>query len=557
MRKSFLFPLVLVGTATVGCSSSSSGGSSPADSGPPKETGAADSSTADGGAKDAAKDVANSADAGADAAGDAADAAAPPPTPTGTTIETGVNFVIQGVTDDGYVIYTTSTAVKAAPVAGGAAVTILDGGDSGAAPPTLVSHNDVFVWGNVDPNTGIGTLSLWTHASPTLQQLSTTSTAFIAAASSDSTAIVYSGGTSSDGSTGALFGVTTSTLASPVSIATGVDVSGQNGCNPILRFEGTGSSAVAVASYCVPLPPDAGAAVDGGPADAPPNLYAYPVSSWAPKTLGTNISVFAIDTAATAAAVGLASGQLQIAPVAGTTPLAIDATGTLASSPSVYLAKNDAFVLYATAGGALKSSVTTASSPTPLVATGVNGLDAVSPNETFALVHNGTDSNTGLPSDLSLASVTAAGTPTTVTSGTTVAGILGDPFTVDGSYAIFSSALTVDTNFNAVGNLTAVSTASPGTPIALATATVNSAAFSPTDLALSGTKLSFTDNFNASNGSTGSVDLKVIDLAGTAAAKVVMSGADPLYFVSFDKKYILYTITFGGSTDGIYSVAVP
>lgn len=494
------------------------------------------------------------------ASGDAGDAGTPP-TPTGTAIETGHDMVIIGVTEDGHVVYQTDSGISAAPVAGGHGTQLASAGDAASAPVAVVSHNVVFLWSNVDFNSGAGTLSVWTSSMtgpPKPVSTASQPPAFhsgFAAASADSSAIVFSTATSADGTTTSLAGATLSSLASPTVLASGLE--GAGGCTLGAVFTGTAAPFYAVATFCEP--------VDAG--DTPATVNAYSTNAWAAghagdggaPPLATSVTTFSVDQAAKAVAVGLDGGQLEIAALGGAARVPIDTASTLPPAPLLYLSKTDKFVLYATASGALKTSPVTMSSPTTLVASAVNGLDAVSPNEAWAFVHNGTDPNTTLPSDLSLASTATPGTPTTLVMGTTVAGVLGDAFTSDAtsSYAIFMTNIVQDNNNNDVGTLCAVATAAPTKIIKLATAAVNSATYSPADLALSGTKLSFTDNFNANIGNTGSVDLHVVDLATTTPSTIVMSGADPLYAVSFDKQHILYTITFGGSTDGIYTVPVP
>jgi hypothetical protein len=585
MRAARLLPFVLVGAAALGCSSSSGAGSSH-DASRPKDAGhaARDVAAKDSGLgeKDASSDVRATRrhDAGSDVtarptpdAGDAGDAggaadaadaapfgfdAGPPPTPQGTTLDTGADFAIQGVTDDGYVVYTTRTAVKAAPVAGGAPVTIVDMGEAGAgmAGATVV-HDDVFAWSNIDPSSFAGVLTLWNHTASIRQALSASSQAFVAAASADSSAILYTDASSADGMTASLLGANLASLASPSVLATRVDTSGQ-GCNPALAFTGAASPFHAVAAFCV-VTAGADAASDG-----PDSVYAYPTTTWTPATLATSAAAFWTDSQGTSVAVLLASGVLEVLPLgadAGSAVVLGLADGGAVSS--AYLSARDAFVLFDTSHGALVRSPVDKATPATLVAKDVAAIDRVSPSEAWAIVNKGTDPNTGLPTDLGLASTSKLGAPAILTGNSpTVAGVLGDAFTADStsSYVIFMTGLTVDGDNNAIGKLEAARASSPGTAIPLATAAVsafNGLTFTRPDLALTGTQISFTDNFDASRNNYGSVDLHVIDLATTTPSTTVMQGADPAYAVSFDRQRILYTITFGGITDGLYSVAVP
>jgi hypothetical protein len=87
-----------------------------------------------------------------------------------------------------------------------------------------------------------------------------------------------------------------------------------------------------------------------------------------------------------------------------------------------------------------------------------------------------------------------------------------------------------------------------------------------TDLALgaSSSKVVFVDNFTDTLGNLGQVDLHVVDLStvtpsstAVASGTTVMAGADPGFATSPDGTSIVYTISFGGSTDGLYVVPVP
>jgi hypothetical protein len=80
---------------------------------------------------------------------------------------------------------------------------------------------------------------------------------------------------------------------------------------------------------------------------------------------------------------------------------------------------------------------------------------------------------------------------------------------------------------------------------------------SATDYALTGSKIAYVDNFQSGNGLLGQADINVVDLSTTTVPTTVMKSADPLFVVTADKKYIVYTISFGASTDGLYSVPVP
>ena len=343
----------------------------------------------------------------------------------------------------------TDTAVKAAPVAGGPPTTLVTAGDAGASFGALVSASVVFLWTNLSQSSGAGTLSVWTHAAGVVTELSTTSVGGVAAASADGSTIVFSAGASRTSATGDLFGASLAALTTPVSLATAVDLSGQI-CPVSLAFSG----ANAVASFC--SVGDAGAAVDAG-GSSPLSVYTYPTSTWLPQTLATNAVSFQADTTGGLSAIATASGQLEIAAAGVTAPVLIDSVGTLATLPAFYMSKTDRCPLR---DGVVRS---------PDLARHVvgacdagahrrDGIDGTSPDEAWVLVNNNTDSNTGFPSDLGLASTALAGTPVSLTTGTTVAAALGDAFTADSRYALFMTNISVDDNENATGTLNAVAT---------------------------------------------------------------------------------------------------
>ena len=486
-------------------------------------------------------------DAGALTEGDA-DAAGPPPTPAGMTLEKVADVVILGLTDDGYVIYATGAGVEAGAVTGGVPMMLAAATDARGAPTGQVIHDDVFLWSNT--NGAVGTLSVWNHTLSKPTTISTSSILNFAAVSTDSATIAYSDGAAADGSSTAFAGASMSALSSPNTFASGVDTSSSSSCFVGMAFTGTGSSLTLLGTFC--------SLVDGG-VDGTQDLFAYPVTTWTSASLATNITEFSPDTTGNSVAIVLASGQLEVVPLAGGAAIPIDSAAALSASSFVYMSGTDKFVAYNTTAGALKTSTVTASTPQTLVPTSVSAFDGVSKSEDWTLVNNSTDSNTNLPSDLSLASLTMPGMPTSLVKATdmTVVAILGDAFTTDSSYAIYMTEVSQDLGMNNLGSLRAVATAKPTTVLSLAVASVASVSGSAPDLALSGSKLSFVDNFDANRSFGGQVDIHFIDLSTTSPSTIVMKAADPFYAVSFDKKFIVYTISYGGPTDGIYAVPVP
>jgi len=580
MRKAFLFPFLVLGTASFACSSSSGNGTPDAGT-PLKDTGTADHATIHVEAstmKDTGTTPKEAGKPPSDAASDVTKSdAGPPPTPAGTSIEKGL-LAIEGVTGDGYLIYANATTVKAVPEAGGTAITLIDAGEAGSMNGLYaeVLNDDVFIWTNVDSNTGASTLTLWNHTLlSTPKMVSTTSLPFVAAASDDSTAIVFATGVSADGTTVGLSGATITSLATPTSLVAGIDPGGQmSTCPPSVTFSGKGASLYAVVGSCKP------AVTDGG-TDGPLSVVSFPTATWTGAALATGATAFSIDDTGVSAAITLATGQLEIVPLAGGTPIVIDSgpDGGTALGMYSFLSKKDSFVLYNTSAGALTSSKVTASAPVTLLASGATEIDGLPASEAFALVDTGFDQNTGLLTGLALASTATANTSTAFVTGTDEAGMFGDAFTSDSKYVIYLANITPDDNMDNVGTLTAAAVATPATPITVAAKSGSTnqngslgigglefgnlsnflaGGSSATDYAVpGGSKIVFVDNFTSDNGQVGQVDLKVVDLSTTTAAVTVMKSADPMFALTPDGKYIIYTITFGGATDGLYTVAVP
>jgi hypothetical protein len=472
------------------------------------------------------------------------------------------------VTEDGYVVFTTDTGVLAAPVAGGAATVLVDLG-SGAMPIVMVVHNDVFIW-VTSPTTGgtVGALTVWNHTLvPTPTQLTDASFTYLAAASVDSSNILYSvADTSSVFNPITLYAATTSTLTSPVSLAS--SIYSEPGCIPAVAFTGTAAPFTAIASFCV-------AGDDGGMDYGPNNVFAYPTSTWKATQIAADANTmasppFSVDKSGDWVVVALGNGGVETVPLGAdsATAVPIAGSGTLPDVPeyvfdpavgnlAYYLSKTDAFVLYATGKGALVRSPVTTSTPTTLVGSNVNGLDGLSPDESWQIVNKNTDPSNGLPTDLSIASTATPATPTKLTgSSTSDCGVLGDPFTADSTFALFMTDI-VDGANSAVGTLHAVSTSDTAVDITVTSSAVMASNYSPVDLALTKTQIVYADSFDSSIGTAGGVTVNFVDVATKGLPTVLVAGVNPSFFVSFDKKRVLYTINAGGSTDGIYSVAVP
>ena len=504
------------------------------------------------------------------------------PLPTPRALDTEPGCMIQGVTDDGYVVYSTEGAVKAVPVVGGTPVTL-----AGAPGNATVVHDVVFVWtGFGDDMLGVGNLAIWTSRMSAPQQVSTTSTEGVAAASADSSLVVYAGGAPPGRATTSLYAASVSALGSPTEIAKNLDTTLAS-CIPVVAFSGAPSAAPGVAgpestAYAIAYSCDVGSGLDAVTSYASPTWKANALTNSAPGFSSDNAGehvALSVDATGRYAAVVVDAGQLEIAPLGGGRATPIDAADAMTAgqngmnlypadfggpffgnmvassingATNVYLSKTDAFVLYATAAGELRSSTVGASAPRSLVAGGAAFLDAVSPDEAWALF----DSGQSPQADLSLVSTSGGGAVRVLATPRGIA-IMGDPFTADSRYAVFMTDLRTDSNDDTIGTLVAVSVSSPGALIPLASRAASNDLLSASDAQLGGSKLSFVDGFDASVGTMGAVDIHVIDLAATNASSVLVRSVDPMYAVSFDRAHIVYTVTQGGSGDGLYAVPVP
>jgi len=517
----------------------------PADSSPARESGSASS--------DAAQDAldAGRADAATDAS--AGDAAVPP----GGPLDLGSGFALLGVTDDGFAIYQTASSIKAVAITGGAPIVVLSSAALSGST-TAVLHDLVLI---VTVGTGGAPLHLWSHSLGQTVTLATATTVpyvnYNLAVSADSSAVMYMDAVPAGGATGTLFGVSLSNLAAPVALATGVALTNNN-CPPTLGFSGSGASTRGVASFCT--------SVTATTSTAAPVVSYHPAAGWAATILESNASDqtdFALDATGHSVAItktGGSAGSLEIVPISGGSPVSIASgiAATGADSSTVYLGKTDAFVLAVDSIG-LQYATTSGGSRTTL-ANNVAGIFSVSPDET--LVMGSIDNNV-----ISLSSTSHAGTVHTLPSAPGTAGYVepvGDAFTADSSHAVYLSNGAFDANSDTLGTLTAVAAGSPTTPIVLtgraflpSSPVPGTTRFATADTALVGSKLAFSAQHVTDAGATRRVDVLAADLTAPTLVTTVVSDVDPYYAVSFDRRYVVYTVTLGTAEDGIHSVVIP
>ena len=223
---------------------------------------------------------------------------------TAGRIVTGQNLVFHGVTDDGYVIYATETGVSAVPLEGGTPIVIAT---SVATPTVVVSHDVVFVWSHASETVNLYPLTIWSHSlgQPTL--LAAQSTPGTAAASPDSSSIVYIGDVNYKPLNwpGTLYGASLASLAKPSALLQDTDSVYEGGATIQLQF--TADSSKLQTAYVVSS--GSGEAVYG----------TFSTSTWAPgATIGGNVQYFATDASGSNVAVVVGDG-VQVSTADGST----------------------------------------------------------------------------------------------------------------------------------------------------------------------------------------------------------------------------------------------
>jgi hypothetical protein len=506
----------------------------------------------------------------ASAASDA-DAAA-----TGSTlIQAGANLVVEGVTQDDFVVYldTSSSTYYAVSVHGGTPTPIVTVPSGESAYPAVDGHSPaVFMFGNLvfiytiaTSPTYVTTLTLWSSALSAPVPVSTAALiqyGQTAWPSNDSKYFVYTRVTSSDATVGAIYGVngdgTNPTLLVP-------DVALQpTSCVVQAKFAG----GYVVLSYCPSA--DAGSAV----VQAGHTVQAFSLGGGWPPALAVPdaLASFVVDpdgTQVVAAPAASDAGGLHVFPIdGGEAGVGIDpSTPFGARQFLVGSTSTPWYVAYNTPQGALRQTVVSPLSTQTLVDAGVNRLDTPSVDGKWVAVTNQFTSSSGFPADLSVASTANPGplealATTTADAGPISVFNLGGAFTSDDQYLIYLSNIVRSSQG---GTLYTVSSAQIAPPNAVRSLSNGEAI---NILKLTGSKVLLVDNFQDVDGSAGAVptaDLDVVDPASTTSSSTVVSGV-PIFFdtgiqarnvaVTSDHSRIVYGIAQGGAP-GIYVTSVP
>ena len=489
-----------------------------------------------------------------DADGSNALSAAPPA--GSTLLEAGDQISLLGITDDGYAVYSSIKAgVHAVSLTGGKPVILSTDGTAYAK----VTHTSVLVWSG----TGKTTLSLWSSALGTPKVVTTKAYPQVAAASADGLHIAYVADETSGKSvrpTATLYGAHVATLSAPQKLVTDVDLDPSDTDGSLaLRFTGAGAGAHLVATYTrpgvvtktVPFPASTDIVLATSVVNWTSTEYSVPALAAADAT-----PVVELDGSGQSFTLGATFGHLNVLPLDSSAPALhfSETLGAATDAPPFVFSPTDQLVVYATAQGVLERSSTSADTSVKLsTSSDVTGVMGLSPDQKWALLSIDAD-NQGYGGTVGLASTATAGKPSVYSAGQ----VAGDAFSADSKFGVFVTHVTTsmaDPANVSLGTIDAVSVSNPSVTITLATKTAFASA--PDVVALAGSSILYNDNGSEAIDGTIRVDVHVADLTLATPVKLVVSGVDPVYAVSSDKKSLVYTVNSSGKSSGIYVTAVP
>jgi hypothetical protein len=438
--------------------------------------------------------------------------------PSGQMLVAGNSLSTRGVTTDGWEIFSDDYALElyAVPVAGGAAQSIASLG--GTFWVTVVGQV-VFAWSNVNAG-NVGALTVWTSAHGA-QAVSSASFGILGSSSQDGSQILYVGNVDPQGQTGDVY-MGGSDGSAQTALLKGQQLSG---CFPQLGFAGSS----VVVSHC------------DTPAGSGPSatVSSFRAPGWARTDLATGAqNIWSSDTAGTFVLVST-SGGVMVAPIGGGSTTMVDSSGFLGQ-----LIAGGQTAIYGTTSGALRKSST--SSPSPVTLTSpFAGFYGVSPSQNSVLYYQNQASSGA--TDLFVSSTVTPGAPLTLTSATDGA-ILGDVFTADSAYALYSTGDNVCTG-------AATFSAMPvggGGAIPLGTNVWG-------DWSTTGAKVIYNDNFVATGGLRyGRADLEAVDLSAGSSPTLLASQADAVIDLTPTRDHVVYSWSVQpGAQAGLYVVAIP
>jgi hypothetical protein len=445
------------------------------------------------------------------------DAAVTPP--VGSQLVESGTLTLRGVTSDGWAVYTDddTLVLHAVPIAGGAARDIVQLDDSFALS---IWSDVVFVWPTKN-DAGMGPLTVWTAQSGP-HAVSQASLAPFVAASANGDTVIYLDGVDPSGQTGNV--VTAANDGSGMDVLlTSVQQLQSSACQALMGFAG----AYAIVAHC-----------DSGTQGT--TISSFALSGSTRADLATNaVDYWSTDPNGTMVVTGTDAGSV-VVPIGGGTPAIIDPSGTGGS-----VIGNGQAVVYGTKSGALRRSPVSDPAPMTLVQSGFGGLYALSPDENWLLYYTSLNSQQYV-SDLYLASASAPGSPTTLSSSET-ARVFGDAYTLDSSHAMYFTDIEPSLN---VGTLHAMALDGSGQQLVLGQLAWLS-------MAGQGDRVVFNDGFTL-NGGRGRADIRVVDFSKGNAASLIVSQADSEIEMSPARDAVVYTWSLdGGARAGLYVAAIP
>jgi hypothetical protein len=394
----------------------------------------------------------------------------------------------------------------------------------------VVSGPVAFIWTVIGKYSGVGPLSIWTHAHG-LVPLGTRSYLWPLVSASGARVLYLDNLVFTGSAPGDVY-VANTDGSGKTKLVAGAQL------DAAFNMAFAGETAVVSAA----LPGDAG---EGGA-----TLQAFTPPSWTGATLAVGLQgAFTTNPAGTAVLAQTGSGLSVVSLTGGPgAAVTLDANGV-----GGLFTSDGQTVVYTSIAASLMSSPSSHAQPTMLVPSGFPSLVGLSPDNAWALgtVAFGA-AGPGQGADLYVASATAAGTAETL-SMTASLGSAGTStpvppvFTADASHLVFSSDPT----------LTGLSTLHVALPSGANPRTFPDVwFFQPTTAG----KIVFDDGYDPTGGvgSNGTADIESLDTTSAAAPTVLVSQADANFFVTADQKTLVYSWSFlSGKSAGIWTLPLP
>jgi hypothetical protein len=506
-------------------------GSGPSNQAAPDAGPTADAMTVDARAADAGRD-ASSPDAGDDSV-DASEAGILPEgavLPSGTQVVASDMVTLDGITSDGFAVYTdTSTnTIYAVATAGGVPSTV---GSLPAASTTMRPYvqvaGPVVAFGGSSPDTGRGPLSIWTSAAG-VHPISTQAGPFGFVTSASGAAVAYLDDVNFSGIASCDIAVVQADGTGRTTLLSGVDIEAP------VSIEFAGETAVVAATLLQPASPGAGVP-----------LQTFVPPSWTSSTLAPAVlqsGAFMVNPAGTA---------LLAQTSAGLSVLSLDGSANLldAAGVSGLFTSDGTSVVYVTGGGALSRVDLGSMAKTPLVPSEFPALLALSPDGTWATgtvtAPPSNEATQQISADLYLASAASPGTAQTVSTTANTAVV--PAFTVDSSHALFVT----DTSSGGLSNLQVHGVGDGTTRTFPGVWTFFQAEAG---------RVVFNDDYRPTGGvgSSGTADIEWLDTTQAAPPKVLVSQADANFFVTPDGATLVYSWSYAsGHPAGIWTLPLP